>query len=207
MDGRNILIGFLVLVLAGCLFGLGYLYLQLQELQTVDVPIPQAVIDARQRAAIEEPEPVSGTMDYVTLYYPLANHELLATETIETLPSETLTQKIEIALTELLRGPRGDSLINPIPDGTQLQSVFWREQDSRAYVSFTPALLDERSLHALGEWATIYSIVNTVAEQSPAIRDVQILIDGEPIRSDYTVWDWSLPFEPDMTFVRYDVGQ
>lgn len=202
MDLRTLFIGFLTLVLAVSLAAAGYLYLRLQELETTDIPIPQEVIDAQSQPA----EIPTGPMDLIRLYFPTESHDLLSYEVIQTLPNDTLSERLHTAVTELMRGPRQDGLLNPIPEGTQLQSVFWREQDNRAYVSFSPQLLDKNSLNALAEWATIYSIVNTVAEQSSAIREVQILIDGQIIKSDFTTWDWSMPFKPDKTFVRYDIG-
>ncbi|MDP8244960.1 MAG: GerMN domain-containing protein [Candidatus Hinthialibacter antarcticus] len=201
MDLRTIFIGVLILVLAASLAAAGYFYLRLQELETTDIPIPQAIIDAQSEPA----EMPTGPMDMIRLYFPTASHDLLSYEVVQTLPNETLTERLHTAVTELMRGPRQDGMLNPVPEGTQLQSVFWREQDHCAYISFSPQLIDKNSLNALAEWATIYSIVNTVAEQSSAIREVQILIDGQVIKSEFTTWDWSMPFKPDKTFVRYDV--
>ncbi len=198
---RILVIGILTLVLFVSLATAGYLYLRVQELETTDIPIPQEIIDAQSGPA----EIPTGPMDMVRLYFPTDTHDLLTYEVIETIPSETLPDRLNTAVTELMRGPRQDGLLNPIPEGTTLQSVFWREQDNCAYVSFSPELIDENSLNALAEWATIYCIVNTVAEQSSAIREVQILIDGQVIKSEFTTWDWSMPFKPDKTFVRYDV--
>lgn len=201
MDFKTAFIGLLTLILAVSIGIAGYLYLRVQELETTDIPIPKEIIEAKNKPA----EVPTGPMDIIRLYFPVEGQDMLSYETIETLPNDTLTDRLHSAMTELMRGPRSDGMLNPIPEGAQLQSVFWREQDHRAYVSFSKELLDKNSLSALAEWATIYSIVNTVAEQSSAIREVQILIDGQVIKSEFTTWDWSMPFKPDKTFVRYDV--
>ncbi|MBI1390057.1 MAG: hypothetical protein GC154_16570 [bacterium] len=200
---QTLLILLLGVGLAVCLGFLGYFYTRLQEAEMrEDVPVPKEILEARAT-----PQEETARMDLLQVYFPTREHNMLASVSIQSLPSDTLTQRIRSAMELLIRGPREENLLAPIPEGTKLQNVYWSESDGRVYVSFSPELLGEdRPMHGLAEWATIYSIVNTAAQQSSAVKDVQILVNGEIIDSGRLVWDWSMPFKPDKSFVQYPVG-
>jgi spore germination protein GerM len=139
----------------------------------------------------------------IRLYFMDAEYKQLVIERRPIEPAVLIPDRVKIALQALIEGPTTHRLISTIPDGTRLESVFWNEADARVYVSFSEQLLTHHPGHTLSEWGTIYAIVNTVCAQSDAIREVQILINGETIQDTNTVWDWSLPFEKDDTFVQY----
>ncbi len=202
-DFRTLLILFLIVLLLCSLGVIGYLYSN-TEFETVVIPVPQVTSTPTPvpTPKQEENQPDLTRMD-IHLYFLTPNHRQLAVENREITSTHSITERIRQAVENLLEGPISRELINPIPKEAELQSVFWDEKEGRVYVSFTPSLLDNPTGHSLSEWATIYSIVNTVAAQSSAIKDVQLLVDGQEVQSQQTLWDWSLPFEPDTTFVRY----
>lgn len=179
----------------------GYLYWELQN-QPAPIPIPPDLAHTTQSQP-DKPE----NSERIDLYYLSPDHSQLIKETRLVLRSGAITDRIRKALDELLKINKAPSnLIAPIPEGVILQSVFWSELDGRAYVSFSREIIDNNPGHALSEWATIYSIVNTVAAQSAAIKEVQILVEGEIVSSPKMNWDWSLPYRPDFTFVHYTTG-
>jgi spore germination protein GerM len=140
----------------------------------------------------------------MSLFFLSRDHGKLVPYSISVNAPSSVRGRVKMALDELLKGPPAlyaQEMVNAIPPGTALQSVWWNDREGRVYASFSEELIRGNRAHALAEWATIYSIVNTAAAQSPAIREVQLLVDGQVIDSAYTVWDWSLPFEPDQVFV------
>ncbi len=202
MDFRTFLIILLALLLA---LSIGTVVFLFQEINTkpTTIPIPNSIENPT-------PHPSSESLNIgmqIDVYYVTKNHQQLAIEKKEVTPTNSITERIQIALEKLIQGPRTQGLITPIPVDTELESVFWSELDGRIYVSFSEELVEKAPGHALSEWATIYCIVNTVAAQSPAIKDVQILVGGEVITQRGTLWDWSMPFQSDDTFLLRHTGE
>ncbi|RJP24945.1 MAG: hypothetical protein C4527_17870 [Candidatus Omnitrophota bacterium] len=201
MDIKTVLIVLLFLLFLGCLSVVGYLFLQLESQQ------PQYTLPVLPTPAIQNtPQSWEPQQTGVSVFYLTKDYTQLETEKRVIAHTDSLTERIHLALKELLRKPISSNLINPIPEGAQVENVFWSEAEGRVYLNFTEQLLSDTAGHALHEWAMIYAIVNTTAELSPRIKDVQILVNGEIIQNSHTVWDWSLPFAPDKTFVRYTIS-
>ncbi len=136
------------------------------------------------------------------LYFLSSDHQQLAVEKREIEATTVIKTKVEAAIREWLKGPSSSGLILPAPAGTELKSVFWSDTDRRMYLNFSETLLQNAPGHVLAEWATIYGLVNTAAAQSPMIQEVQLLVNGEPVLDEHTVWDWSMPFEPNDALVK-----
>jgi len=201
MDIKTFLVIFLSILLSAALLASGYLYWQL-ETTPAPLPIPAIV-------KIATPTPVENdTSIEIELFYLTMDHNQFVIELRRVLQADTISGRIRRAIEELLNTQKTPAnLIAPIPEGTQLQSVIWSDSDNCVYISFSKELIENNPGHALSEWAAIYCIVNTAAAQSTAIEDVQILVDGETIDNPTLNWDWSRPFQPDFTFVRYSTAQ
>ncbi len=200
-DFRTLLIIILSILFLVSLTAVGYLFFQLDsqppQITLPPLPTPSTPIKSRETELKQ-----TG----INVFYLTKDYTQLESERRTIFKPDSITNLVLAALKELVRRPVSSNLINPIPKNTKIENVFWSEEEGRIYVSFSEELLDNKSEHALSEWAIIYSIVNTAADQSPRIKDVQILINGEIIQSENTVWDWSLPFAPDKTFVRYNIS-
>ncbi len=201
MDIKTFLVLFLSILLSAALLASGYLYWQLE---TTPAPLPIPEIEK-----ISNPTPIeSDTSIEIELFYLTLDHNQFVIDTRRVLKADTISGRIRRAIEELLNTQKNPvNLIAPIPEGTQLQSVIWSDSDNRVYISFSKELIENNPGHALSEWASIYCIVNTVAAQSTAVEDVQILVDGETIDNPSLNWDWSRPYQPDFTFVRYSTAQ
>jgi len=200
MDIRTILIIGLSILLTATIAVSGYFYWQLEK-KPQPIPIPN--LDSLSQP-VQSSSDVSERID---VYYLTPDQSQFMVDKRLIIKAETIPERIHKALDELLNTKKiPSSMIAPIPPGTQLQSVYWNEMDGRVYVSFSKEILDNNPGHALSEWATIYCIVNTFAAQSATVKEVQILIDGETIHNPNAIWDWSHPFQPDHTFVRYQTG-
>lgn len=200
MDSRTLLIATLAILLFVSVGTSLYLYTQRPAATADSIPMP----DLSQYTP--RPEPYKGDPQLVEadLYFLTPDYIQLTVEQRQIQQPPILEDRVRIAIEELIEGPvRSPDLINPIPPGTQLQSVFWVENEGRIYLSFTPTLLSDKPTHALAEWGLIYCIVNTAIAQSPIIKEVQILVDGQIVQSSETIWDWSLPFQKEETFVKF----
>ena len=71
-------------------------------------------------------------------------------------------------------------LLSAIPAGTTLRSVFVSERGD-AFVDLSADVTAKHTGGALDELFTVYTIVNALTENLPAIKRVQILVDGKEV--------------------------
>lgn len=201
MDIRNTAIAILFVLVLFCAGTAAFLYFQVKN--TPDpLPVPQELLkkpEPAQRPAGQE-LPVRQELK---LFFLNQEQDQLTPETRWMETTSVISEKVKSALGALISGPEAKGNVSTIPGGTRLLGVFWDQPDSRMYVNFSEELVNNNPGHSLSEWAAIYSIVNTVAAQSVAVKDVQILVNGESGKDLNTVWDWSLPFTPEKIFVQH----
>jgi spore germination protein GerM len=73
-------------------------------------------------------------------------------------------------------------LVSAIPSDTKLRDVFVTDRGD-AFVDLSPEVSTHHSGGALDELLTIYTIVNALTTNLPAITHVQILIDGKEVET------------------------
>jgi spore germination protein GerM len=71
-------------------------------------------------------------------------------------------------------------LVSAIPSGTTLRSVFVSER-GEAFVDLSADVTAKHTGGALDELFTVYTIVNALTENLPAVTRVQILVDGKEV--------------------------
>ncbi len=81
----------------------------------------------------------------------------------------------------LLEGSKTGHL-NTFPDGVALLGVAV-DKDGVASVNFSAELLKNHPRGSTAEMATLYSLVNSLAQNIPQIRSVRILVDGKAVNS------------------------
>ncbi len=155
---------------------------------------------------VKEKPPDENNTFTVPLYFLSSDHRLLVKERRTLVLSGRLEDRLEILVRALIGGPSARNLLPTIPEGTRLQSLFWDEAQKCVVLSLSREFIDSRPGHALAEWASIYSLVNTLADHDSAIQTVQILVEGELVEDDL-LWDLTEPLAPDKTFVFYDSAE
>jgi hypothetical protein len=70
--------------------------------------------------------------------------------------------------------------VNAVPGGTTLRAVFVTGR-GEAYVDLTREVADKHTGGSLDELFTVYSVVNALTVNLPAITAVQILVDGKEV--------------------------
>lgn len=128
--------------------------------------IPQAPLYAVSDEKIE-----------IQIYFAAADGMYLAPEKRSIYRSKEIINQMKQAILELIKGPAGEGLIAPVPEGVQLREVYI-DKSKTMYVDFSREISKNHKGGSTGEILTVYSIVNTVIKNFPEIRKVQILIEG-----------------------------
>lgn len=92
-------------------------------------------------------------------------------------PAEDAIEVID----ELIKGPRG-KLVPTLPHRTKCINLKIDERGIAA-VNFNKVLSKEHPGGSSAEILTVYSIVNSLAQNFPQVKQVQILIDGKPVET------------------------
>lgn len=100
---------------------------------------------------------------------------------------------------ELIKGPNNSDFYPTIPEGTQVNEVYI--VDDIAYIDLSEEIFKNHSGGSSAELMTIYSIVNTLTE-IPPIKGVQILIEGNEMKSLTGHIDISMPLIRDEDWIK-----
>ena len=91
--------------------------------------------------------------------------------------------------------------IAPVPDGTTLRAIFITDRGD-AYVDLSGTIVSGHPGGVTNELLTVYSIVNALTANLPAVSAVQILVDGKEVETLAGHVDLRRPFERDASLVR-----
>ena len=89
-----------------------------------------------------------------------------------------LEQARELVAAQL--APVADPLVSAIPAGTTLRALFLTE-GGEVYVDFSREMVAVHPGGTLDELLTVYSIVNALTENLPAVTAVQLLVEGKEV--------------------------
>jgi spore germination protein GerM len=169
MSTRRILLAVAVLVLAGVVLGLVNLSRRTVTPQTSNVAAPASG------------ESTSGRKIKAQLFYVSEDGRTLTGVEREVPYAEGTAAQARAIISAQLAPPE-EPLISAIPQGTGLRALFVTAQGD-AYVDLSK---EAAAAHAGGstyERLTIYTIVDALTVNLPAIRAVQILVDGREVES------------------------
>jgi hypothetical protein len=111
----------------------------------------------------------------------------------------TLMQARRIVEAQLERPPA--PRVSVIPEGTRLRAIFIDPQ-GQAFVDLSPEVSSAHPGGALEEALTVYSIVNAVTANLPAVKAVQILVDGHEVDTLAGHIDLRRPLAPGPSWVQ-----
>lgn len=135
----------------------------------------------------------------VRLYFESADQGGLVPEERSVPLAGDLARQIQTVLKELLRGST-TGLVATLPPEAQVLEAFVSARGI-AYVDFSPEIRQAAVGGSQAELVAVYSIVNSVAANFPAVKKVQILIEDKPVTTLSGHVDLSRPLGPDMTFL------
>jgi spore germination protein GerM len=78
--------------------------------------------------------------------------------------------------------PAAPPLVSAIPAGTKLRALFVTER-GEAYVDLSREVVSAHPGGSLAELLTVYTIVDALAANLPAVKAVQLLVDGKEVET------------------------
>jgi Sporulation and spore germination len=127
-------------------------------------------------AAAAEPGETPDRKIRATLFYVGENGVSLVSVDREAPLGDSPVEQARLLIEAQLQ-PAPAPLLQPIPDGAALRSVFLTDR-GEAYVDMSPEISRNHPGGSLEELFTVYAIVNVLTVNLPAITSVQILVDG-----------------------------
>jgi spore germination protein GerM len=118
--------------------------------------------------------------------------------------SVELSRQLRTVVEELVRGST-TGLASPLPADTKVLDVFVTARGV-AFVSLSKEAAAGVSGGSTAELLTVYSVVNSITANFPAVKRVQLLLDDRPVVTFAGHVDVSRPLPPDMTFVAMAVA-
>jgi hypothetical protein len=111
----------------------------------------------------------------------------------------SLARQLQVVVEELVRGSQAGH-ISPLAGNARVLEVFVTARGV-AYVDLSKEIGTRQLPGARAELLAVYSLVNSIALNFPAIKRVQILIDGLAVPTFAGHLDLSRPLPPDMTLL------
>jgi spore germination protein GerM len=135
----------------------------------------------------------------VRLYFESPEQGALVPEERSVPLAGDLARQLQAVLKELVRGST-TGLRPTLPPATKVLEVFVSARGV-AYLDFSPEARQAVAGGSKSELLVVYSIVNSVTSNFPAVKKVQILVEDKPLRTLAGHVDLSRPLGPDMTFL------
>jgi spore germination protein GerM len=135
----------------------------------------------------------------VKLFFQAADRPGLVIEEREVAQAPELSRQVRTVVEELARGSR-IGLQPTLSPGTKVLEVFVTARGV-AYVDLSKEVAQEHPGGAEAELITIYSVVNSLTANFPAVKKVQILVDDRPAPTLAGHVDLTRPLAPDLTFM------
>lgn len=110
-----------------------------------------------------------------------------------------IAQAKEIISAQL--APVADPLVSAIPLGTKLQALFITNT-GEAFVDVSPEIMFAHPGGSLNEMLTIYTLVDALTANMPAVTSVQLLVNGKEIETLAGHVDLRRPLARNMEFVE-----
>jgi hypothetical protein len=135
----------------------------------------------------------------VKLFFQSADRRGLAMEERPVAFSSDLARQVQSVVEELVKGSQS-GLGATLPPATRVLVVFVSARGV-AYVDLSKEATTSQPGGSEAELVTVYSVVNSLAANFPAIKRVQILVEDRPVATLAGHVDLTRPLRPDMTLL------
>lgn len=130
-------------------------------------------------AAPEAPPPAASRHIKATLFYVSQDGLRLVPAEREVPFGDGLVQQAR-HLVEVQLQPPAAPIVSAVPPGTRLRAIYVSER-GEAFVDLSPEVSASHPGGALNELLTVYTIVNALTTNLPALTAVQILVNGREV--------------------------
>lgn len=135
----------------------------------------------------------------VKLFFQAADQPALLMEERSVAYSADLSRQLAIVVEEIIRGPK-TGLLPTLAPGGKVLDVFVSSRGV-AYVDLSKEVAAGHPGGTRAELLSVYSVVNSLTTNFPAVRRVQILVDDRPAPTLVGHVDLLRPLSPDMTLL------
>lgn len=135
-----------------------------------------------------------------TLYFLSNSGTSLTAEEREIPFAATLQSQARQVVQELLRGSRR-GLGSPFPEGVVLRDVFISPQ-GLAYVDLSQEVVSNHPGGSVSEQLTVYSLSNTLTTNFPAVKKVQLLVEGREVETLAGHLDLTMPYGRSLRWIE-----
>jgi hypothetical protein len=142
---------------------------------------------------------VAQRMISVKLFFEAADRRGLVPEERSVALHADLAEQIRVVTEELIRGSQ-QGLLAPLPPETQVLDVFVTARGV-AYVDLSKEVRGGQPGGAESELHAVYAVVDSIIENFPAVRRVQLLVDDRPAETLAGHVDLSRPLAADLTLL------
>jgi len=146
----------------------------------------------------EDPAAVEQKIN-VKLFFLAPDQPALLIEDREVAYSADLAQQVRTVVEELVKGPQ-KGLVGTLPAETKVIDTFVTAAGV-AYVDLSKEAAQKHPGGSRGELLSVYSVVNSLAANFPAVKRVQILVDDRQVPTLAGHVDLTRPLTADMTFL------
>jgi spore germination protein GerM len=164
-------------------------------------PLPAQADDPRAPERAEEAASAAAPQRSINvkLFFQAADRPGLLIEERPVAFSTDLSRQITAVVEELIAGSKSGLLPTLAPEARVLE-VFVTARGV-AYVSLSKEAAQATGQGSEAELITVYSVVNSLAVNFPAIKRVQILLEDKPAPTLWGHVDLTRPLPPDMTLM------
>jgi len=153
----------------------------------------------RKSTLPQMPADQPGAVFSAVLFFAGSDGTALARETRDIERSEELSADVESLLDELVNGPLGE-LLPTLPPNTRISSV--EVKGELAVVDFGSGLTEALPSGSQAELLAAYSVVDSICQNFPQIKRVQILVGGDRLETLKGHLDIREPLGPDYTLEK-----
>jgi len=150
--------------------------------------------------AVSEPK----QLREVVLYFGSPDGSFLVAEVRQVEDCLAEADCLRATVQSLVDGPVTD-LVAVLPSHAQIRGV--NASDGVATVDFSRDLVSGHPGGSVSELLTVYSLVDTLAENFPHLRQVRILVEGQPVETLKGHVDLREPVKADFSFTRPPEGK
>jgi germination protein M len=151
--------------------------------------------------AVEAEDPAARVEQKITvkLFFLAPDQPALLIEDREVAYSADLARQVRTVVEELVKGPQ-KGLVGSLPRETKVIDAFVTSAGI-AYVDLSKEVSQKHPGGSRGELLSVYSVVNSLTSNFPAVKRVQILVDDRQVPTLAGHVDLTHPLSSDLTFL------
>jgi len=155
-------------------------------------PAPRAAPESEETAAVEQ-------KINVKLFFIAPDQPALLIEDREVAYSADLARQVRTVVEEIVKGPQ-KGLLGTLPPETRVIDSFVTA-GGVAYVDLSKEASEKHPGGSRNELLSVYSVVNSLTSNFPAVKRVQILVEDRQVATLAGHVDLTHPLAPDLTYL------